>query len=784
MATKLTLRNTKGSPLTFQEGDDNFIYVDEKATAGIAIGKVYDTKEAGLAAVRDTDTFWVQGSGDIGAILYRRVNSTTATELKRVLSDQFKADLADPAKGAAMVAIPRRGVGAIDKTLAEAVLYSEINLLEYANPADGDGMGGGTDFTQAFANAYLALSESGGGTLRVPMSGTGNYRVDGAIEPPSNTLTIVEDGVVIDFTSRPPGGVNGHSILIQGQFVGAEIPIGVNANRGDLQISTATPHGLTAGDWFLLKSQRNALHSDAGENWRLGTPTGNPDAHACYFGEPCQVSEVVSSTVVKISKGLIFPNYRTDNSQETSILARPSATIQKMAFKENVRWHGGRFLNNGTTVFLLDVTSRCMVTEIHADLGSKTGAAIVNRYGLENKFFRVSAEHSPIDYIVEDHSRYNSFKELSSWFSQWDYEDRYGAQGFDGTYVINGTCSICPTITGASYDAHEQGLTFHAGTYGFLIKNIRAYRAKQAGLTIRSRFGVIDNPYIIGPNINQLGGISFTGWGVDCSVNGGYIEGYHSGVSVGAEQGDESTFPQPLRKNITVDGTSIRRVNRGVLATTHYSTPIANSEPSGVIVRNLRLAEVSEYGVRLGQYCNYAQVENIYIESLANGAEGVSVAANSVGHIVNNVIGDKIQPEAALIRTYGITDNTTFPAGEWSSSRIKIGYYKNRGSKVSCVNLNPTSIDNIRADGYVFDHRDQDDTIIYNSASNGTWTIPFSASVFPVGARITVVNLGGATLTISPAPGITIGAPSGATLGQNQVATLLKIALTTWVMVK
>lgn len=96
MATKLTLRNTKGSPLTFQEGDDNFIYVDEKATAGIAIGKVYDTKEGGLAAVRDTDTFWVQGSGDIGAILYRRVNSTTATELKRVLSDQFKADLADP----------------------------------------------------------------------------------------------------------------------------------------------------------------------------------------------------------------------------------------------------------------------------------------------------------------------------------------------------------------------------------------------------------------------------------------------------------------------------------------------------------------------------------------------------------------------------------------------------------------------------------------------------------------------------------------------------------------
>lgn len=699
-------------------------------------------------------------------------NAQQAYNIATAIEDQ-----SDASRGASVVGYRINAVGSVGRTQSDKNSES-VSLLDFTGPADGNGTGGGTDRTVAFQRAYEYLASKGGGKLFVPISGTGIYRVDGAIEPAENTTTIVDESVTIDFTNRPPGGVNGHSILIQGQFSGAEIPLGANANRGDLQITTATPHGLSPGDWFLLKGQRNAIHADAGPDWRLGTPTGNPDAHALYFGEPCMVSEVISPTVIRLAKGLIFPDYRTDDSQETSILARPTTTIQKMLMKSNVHWRGGTYINNGTTVFLLNITKRCSVMDVYGKMGSKVGSFIQNRNGLENSF-KGSAEHSSVYYIVADHSQYNSFKELSSWWSTWEYEDRYGTQAFDGTYILNGTPSIGPVITGSSYDAQEQALTFHGGTYGWFVKNLRSYRARQCAMTIRSRFGVIESPFIFGPNINLLGGIQFSQWGIDCQVNGGFIEGYQRGITIGTDD-----FPQPIKKNITVDGTTFKRCARGIHATTKITGSVPNSEASGLVFRNIRLSEISEFGIRLDPYVNYARIDNIYVENIADGCEGVSVANNSVGHSIDNVTGENIQPAAFLIRTNGITDTATFPTAVWSSSRIKLGYYKNVGSDFHTLVLNGTATYNIKPNGYSFTHRDQDDTVYYDSATSGSWIIPQSNSFLPPGAKITIVNRGSGTLTITPAAGVTLGSTSGTTLSQNQAATLLKINLTTWTMMK
>ena len=93
------------------------------------------------------------------------------------------------------------------------IFDSLVNLLWFSAVADGNGNGGGTDNTAAFARAYAYLNRLGGGGLLVPMAGTGIYRVHTEIIPATNTNTIVEEGVTLNFTSKTAEGVNGQTIV-------------------------------------------------------------------------------------------------------------------------------------------------------------------------------------------------------------------------------------------------------------------------------------------------------------------------------------------------------------------------------------------------------------------------------------------------------------------------------------------------------------------------------------------------------------------------------------------
>lgn len=166
MATALTLRQNKGSPLTFKEGDDNFLYLDSKIDAVSATTKIYDTKEAGLAATKDSETFWVIGSGDVATKLYRRVNSTTATELASALSTQFKADLADPAKGAAMVGFKHDGVGATDvQTALSSLMFNSVSEMKSTTNLKV-GM-------KVRTLGYYSAGDGGGNDYEIVAAGTG-----------------------------------------------------------------------------------------------------------------------------------------------------------------------------------------------------------------------------------------------------------------------------------------------------------------------------------------------------------------------------------------------------------------------------------------------------------------------------------------------------------------------------------------------------------------------------------------------------------------------------------
>lgn len=708
---------------------------------------------------------------------------TTTIDFSQIRIADTLGNATDPNKGAALVGYKLDAVDSVGR-LQSDVNSDQISILDFSSVLpDGNGSGGGTDFTDAFQKSLTALFIRGGGTLHVPHRGTGIYRVDGNIVPGDYVRISVDPAVTIDFTNHT-GGVNSSCVDIRGEFEGEEIPLGSNVTRGSQTITTATPHGLSVGDWFLLKGQRNSLSVDAGEEWRLGAPTGSIDAHACYFAEPCLVRAVNSSTSISVSRPIIFPDYRTDATQETSVWARPTTTLQKINFRKGVTWEGGRVTNGESSIFALNKAMGCSVTNVDGWMGSKTGALIRNTNGLYNKFSGVTARHSQIYYIDVDHSRYNSFKDYSSWWSEWDVTDHFGTQCYDATYEINGVCNIGLYVKMTSYDAHEQGITLHGGTYGYFIDSPKIIRARQSAITVRSRNGVIADPFIMGPHTTQLGAIQFTGWGVECSITGGLIDGYWCGVDIGPEQGGAINFPHPWRWDVTVDGTQIRRCGIGVRCTTHIDTPRPNAESSGIILRNLRIANPSSYGIQLAPYCNYVTVENIRFENLGAGVYGLSVDNNSVGHTIKDITGDNLDADGVLIRTLGITDTTTFPTAQYGDSRLRLGKYEVLGATTHQTVINFASINKVRTDGYTLSAIDSGQTINYNSASDGSFNIPFSGTIFGVGEVVTIVNRGEGVLNISAASGITLLAPDGPTLSQGDVGTLIKMSNTSWVLNK
>jgi hypothetical protein len=89
--------------------------------------------------------------------------------------------------------------------------------------------------------------------------------------------------------------------------------------------------------------------------------------------------------------------------------------------------------------------------------------------------------------------------------------------------------------------------------------------------------------------------------------------------------------------------------------------------------------------------------------------------------------------------------------------------------------------------GYTFALADEGKHIFANTA--GTFTIPANASVaFPIGSAITLVNTSGSNCTVAittdtlKQAGSTNTGSSRTLSGTNGIATLLKVAATTWLI--
>ena len=158
-----------------------------------------------------------------------------------------------------------------------------VNVKDFG--AKGDGV---TDDTEAIQAACDHAGALGFALIVFPH---GSYKVTERIALPGNCS-------VNGFGSRILCSSSNGAFMVEGQGLGTQVALGSNATSGDTTITTASAHGLVAGDMALLWSQRDSLSEAAGD-WRLGYHQGLK----CYFAEPVSIQAVPSTTTVSLSNG-------------------------------------------------------------------------------------------------------------------------------------------------------------------------------------------------------------------------------------------------------------------------------------------------------------------------------------------------------------------------------------------------------------------------------------------------------------------------------------------------
>lgn len=415
----------------------------------------------------------------------------------------------------------QEGAGAVARTVQDK-LRDVVSVADY-----------GGSFDVAAQSAIDYLNGIGGGTVVVP---SGVYTPAAVINMKSNVRVVCESGVVIDWT-----GVTGQAAAVRFYgSIGSDVALGANATRGSTSITTATDHGLANGDLIQIKGQRNALSSDAGEEWRLGF--GTPSAPACYFAEFIFVQEVTAPTTFDILCGLMFPDYLDNDGSETDPYARPSTTIAKVTPIENAEWVGGRFINMGSTLtsaFRSDWAYNCRVRDVEVDKGQSKGSAVfwINAYACEAKNVIALTDAYLPGYVDADHSDYNRFKTAGSqacWFTACN--DYNGSQPFDFSYFNLSTPSVqCGVRDSRTLNSRKNAMTSHPGSFMIDVINNHFLNSFEDGISIRSRKGkIIGNTVTSTTEADgtklSYGLSAFEGWGRDNLFAGNIVDGFYYGI--------------------------------------------------------------------------------------------------------------------------------------------------------------------------------------------------------------------------------------------------------------
>lgn len=528
-----------------------------------------------------------------------------------------------------------------------SLIDNRISLLDFDAPYS-------TDSTIQIQSAIDYLNNQGGGTLYIPYH-TGTLVISGVVNLYANISVVCDKNLTIDCTQNIDDG----QFAISGN-TNSEIPLASNKTSGDTSISTTTPHGLSVGDDVLIVSQRVTAHEDAGEKWRLGETTGS--GNSPYFAEPLVVKSLSSSNTFVSSSPLIFPDYRTDKTLETSELARETSTIMKVNFQKNFSWVGGIFKKNYGDLFYLTWTKFCTL-DIEVVRGYGYGAEVTNLYTLKNNI-KVKVTR-PIDWVLEsDHSDYNSIRDISTWYPKVYLDEENGSQGLDQTYRLY--CSIYPKYEVRHVNSKEDAMTTHGNSYGATI-DLYAANCALAAFRNRARY-VTANIY----SVNCGYGLRNSTYGtVDCTFNLQVLDCVINGVSFMSSGVTDLT---PAVKNTSISGLITMSENSSGTAILISENLIESDKyvDSRLNLVNLFIKSKGR-AITAMDYVNAVTLHNVNIEYYGN----VSPIwfRYSGGHTISNLTVDFRVGDGSIEAIYGITfTGGSVPANTYGSPSYRIDY--------------------------------------------------------------------------------------------------------------
>lgn len=503
-----------------------------------------------------------------------------------------------------------------DLSSLSSPLGAVVNVKEPPFGAVGDGVADDT------AAINLALASGAGRSVYFP---AGVYKVTSSLYIyGSGTEVVMGQGVSIRGGSFNVFSVEGSA--------GEEIPLAQAVTTGAKTIVTSRAHGLVAGDYVQVKSQRDAMHADAGDEWCMGYPTSQ--SSTAYFGEWAQVGSVISETEFTLRVGLVFPDYLPDNRAETSAHARAYATVQKVTPAENVTIRGGEIRSVGASAVWSNWAKNLRVEGItHRCASNGYAVSFTSSWDCVAHDCKAYYPHTAASQL---YSR-NAFKSVSSQmcgFEKCHIEN--GSQNFDFTYQPGGTITAFGFVRGCTVSgASSNPMTSHGGSYAISVEG-NVFVGVEQGISIRSRSSIVTDNVIVGTSrANSYGVYLYEGWARDCVVSGNSIVGFTHGVSVidAPNAGEQFGWIGG-----SISGNSVAKCSIGV----NLSRAGANSysDKCGLMItgNTFRLNGSSSVGVSVGSRVNGVAISG---NGFSLCGTGVKLAEDVGGTVIaGNVFSD------------------------------------------------------------------------------------------------------------------------------------------------